>query len=89
MFKVPNMDPKARANRFRFQVPRRHWWESGWSSLPFLHFVPLDVMSEARKVAPAEQLQRILELMGEDAAAKAVGRLNQPEVAVLTGRWTE
>lgn len=88
MFKVPDKDPKSRSNRFFFKLPRR-WFRRSTYSLPLLRYVPLDVMAEARKVEAPLQLQRVIELLGDRALMKAVGGLNQPEIAELSAAWME
>lgn len=87
MFKVPDKDPKSRSNRFFFKVPRK--WFRATYSLPYLQFVPLGVMAEARQVDKPLQLQKIAVLLGENAAARAIGRLNQPEIRALEAAWLE
>lgn len=87
MFHVPNFDPKASANRFSFTVPRRWLWQRKVFSFPMLQFVPLDVMVAAKTADKPLQLVEILNLIGEREAAKAVMRLNQPEIAVLEQGW--
>jgi len=89
MFRVPDADPKSSGNRFPFTVPRRKWWQRSKFSMPLMQFVPLTVMREARQVDPAEQLSRILELMGETAAVYAMGLLSQPEIRSLEIAWLE
>jgi hypothetical protein len=54
-----------------------------------MHLVPLAVMREAKAVDPVEQLGRIQELMGETAAAYAIGLLSQPEIRDLELAWLE
>lgn len=88
MFKVPDRDPKSRSNRFFFKVPRQRFRRSTYS-LPLLRYVPLDVMAEARKVEGPLQLQRVVELLGDKRLVKAIGGLNQPEVAELSAAWME
>jgi hypothetical protein len=87
MFKVPDKDPKSRANRFFFKVPRK-WFRSTYS-LPFLQFVPIAVFREAQKENATLQMQAIAEAMGEHAAAKAIGRLNPLEIAALEKGWLD
>lgn len=87
MFKVPDNDPKSRSNRFFFKVPRK--WFRATYSLPYLQYVPLDVMKEARGADRPLQLQEIAVMLGETAAAKAIGRLNQHEIAALEVGWME
>lgn len=89
MFQVPNYDPKDSVNRFAFTVPRRWPWQRSKFSFPFLQFVPLEVMREAKSAEKPLQLVEILNLIREPAAAKAVTRLNQPEVAALEHAWLE
>jgi hypothetical protein len=87
MFQIPDKDPKSKVNRFHFKVPRK-WFRSTYS-LPYLQFVPLDVMKQARQVDKPLQLQEIAALLGEVKAAKAIGRLNQREIAALEAGWLE
>lgn len=87
MLEITNRDPKSAANRFHFRVPRR-WFRSHYS-LPFLQYVPLDVMKQARSSDKPMQLQEIAELIGEPRTAKAIGRLNQLEIAELEIGWLE
>lgn len=89
MFQVPNYDPKASVNRFSFTVPRRWFWQRSVFSFPFLQFVPLEVMKAAKKADKPMQLVEILNLIQEPAAARAVTRLNQPEIAALEHAWLE
>lgn len=89
MFAVPNYSPKSSVNRFKFAVPRRWFWQRRVYSFPLLQFVPLDVMREAKKADKPLQLVEILNLINERAAARAVLRLNQPEVAALEHGWLE
>ena len=89
MFHVPNYDPQASVNRFSFTVPRRWLWQRRVFSFPKLQFVPLEVMKAARDADKPMQLVEILNLINEPAAAKAVTRLNQPEIAALENAWLE
>ena len=90
MYKVPNFSPKDPVNRFPFEVPRRHWWQFRTSySIPLLHFVPLDIMQKAREVDKPLQLFEICRVIGEPKAAKAIRRLNQPEIGHLERAWLE
>lgn len=89
MFRVPDVDPASPRNRFPFKVPRRRWWQRSKFSIPLVHVVPLTVMREAREVDAPEQLQRILELMGERSALQAIGLLSQPEIRALETAWLE
>lgn len=90
MYKIPNYDPKSSINRFPFEAPKRRWWQLRRRySIPLLQFVPLEVMREAKKSDKPLQLVEILTLIGETASAKAVGRLNQPEIAHLEHAWLE
>lgn len=89
MFEVPNYDPKVSVNRFSFAVPRRWFWQRRVYSFPKLQFIPLDVMREAKKADKPLQLVEILNLIGERDAARAIGRLNQPEIRALEVAWLE
>lgn len=89
MFHVPNYDPQASVNRFSFTVPRRWFWQRRVFSFPFLQFVPLEVMKAAKAAEAPLQLVEILNLINEPTAAKAVGRLNQPEINALEHAWLE
>lgn len=90
MFQVPNFDPKDAGNRFSFEVPRRRWWH--WRttfSVPRLHFVPLFLIREAAKADKPLQMYEVCTRLGERAAARAVARLNQPEIASLEKAWLD
>lgn len=89
MFQIPNYDPHSGENRFRFTLPRRWWFHRRHYSIPYLQYVPLHVMQEARKSDAPVQLQDICKAVGERAAARAVARLNQPEIAALSQAWFE
>lgn len=89
MFQIPNHDPKDRINRFFFRVPRRRIWHRREYSIPYLHYVPLDVMREARKADKPMQMHDVCVAIGEKAAARAIGRLNQPEIRALEVAWLE
>jgi hypothetical protein len=90
MFKIPNYSPNDPVNRFEFEAPRRHWWQLRRKfSIPMLHYVPLDIMRKARGVDKPLQLQEIAKLIGEPAAARAIARLNQPEINALERAWME
>lgn len=87
MFHVPNYDPKASVNRFSFVAPRRWLWQRKVYSFPLLQFVPLEVMKAAKEADKPMQLAEILILIQEPAAARAVLRLNQPEIRALETAW--
>lgn len=90
MFQIPNYDPRDKANRFEFKVPRRKWWQfRSTYSLPLMQFVPLNVMKKAREVDKPLQLSEIALLIEEPAAARAIWRCNQPEVKALEQAWLE
>jgi len=88
MFAVPNYDPKQPVNRFAFTVPRRHWWQLRTKfSLPYLQYVPISVMRKARSEDKPLQLAYVAKVIGENAAGRAINRLNQPEIAALERAW--
>jgi hypothetical protein len=89
MFQITNFDPKSAENRFEFQVPRRRPWHRPVESIPFLQYVPIAVMKRARDADKPMQLVEICELLGERRAAKAIRRLNQPEIAQLEKAWLD
>lgn len=90
VYKVPNLSPADRVNRFEFEVPRRHWWQFRTTfSIPFLQFVPIELIKEHRKADKPLQMTEIAKAIGEPAAARAILRLNLPELAQLEHAWLE
>lgn len=90
MFEIPNFSPRDPENRFEFRVPRRRWWQFRTAySIPKLQYVPLETMRKAREADKPLQLAEICRVIGEPAAARAIHRLNQPEIAHLERAWLE
>lgn len=90
MYKVPSFSPEDPVNRFEFELPRRKWWHFRTKfSLPKLQYIPLEVMREAAKAPAVEQAQQIIRLLGDPATARAIGRLNQPEMGAFMNQWVQ
>lgn len=71
-------------------MPKRHWWQFRTRfSLPFLQYVPLAVMRKVKADDKPLQLQNIADLIGEPAAARAIGRLNLNEIGALEKAWLD
>lgn len=90
MFEIPNYSPKDPLNRFQFKAPKRKLWHLRTVfSIPLLQYVPLETMRKAREADAPLQLAEIARVIGEPAAAKAIMRLNQPEIKALERAWLE
>lgn len=90
MFQIPNYDPRHKINRFEFKAPRRRLWHfRSVFSIPLLQYVPLETMRKARSADAPLQLAEVARVIGEPAAARAIMRLNQPEIKALERAWLE
>ena len=89
-FQIPNYSPRDKENRFEFRVPRHRWWNLRRKySLPLMQFVSLATMEKAKSAEKPLQLSEIARMLDEPAAARAIWRLNQPEIQALERAWLE